>query len=504
MGSATESIFERLESAIAEWSAEIKSSSAGMTEKLARAKDRLRDTPEGAESVEALTASLDFARAEFARLEVALRECLSAAKSANERAGSAAEATDSIRDQQSALRDELSSLRNQIDEKLAALSDAWAAPPARDEELAADVDALKNQLQEVRERMETSSSGDADETLADIRAELELLRSAVMELQDAEPPGQVEDDRAGAFASELNALKAEVASLRERQDSESPAPAPAANDELVELRDDLSRLQGVLAGSRDTERRIEELEGLLAVERERSDRLEQRIAEAAQVEPPAGMSNEVAVELDMLREDLAALRAELAEVRVSPAPAAPAEVYSAPPSAPTPPPPRPDMHRATIMNLELSGFDSDGRRRRMGDILVDAGVLTQEQLEHALQEQQEHPQRRLGAILVDLGHTESEVVAQVLACQLKLPFIHLESDVPEESAVRLVNGRLCRHHHCIPVRIEDETVILAMSNPLDLIAIEDIELATSRRVDPVVAAEPDIAKAIDWFYGSEG
>jgi len=139
----------------------------------------------------------------------------------------------------------------------------------------------------------------------------------------------------------------------------------------------------------------------------------------------------------------------------------------------------------------------------MGDILVDAGVLSQEQLEQALIEQQEHPQRRLGAILMDMGHAEAEVIAQVLACQLKLPFVHLERDVPEETAVRLVSSRLARHHRCIPVRMEDETVILAMSNPLDLIAIEDIELATSRRVDPVVAAEPDIAKAIEWFYGND-
>lgn len=506
MSSATESIFQRLESAIEEWSAEIKSSSAGMAEKLARAKDRLGDTPEGAESLEALTASLDFARAEFARLEVALRECLGTAKSATEHAETAAETAVSVREQQSAMREELSSLRAHIDEKLAGLADVASAPPARDEALLADVDSVKLQIQAIRERIETQPTSETDETLADLRAELELLRTAVMELQDAEPPGRDEDDRVGGLASELDALKGEIASLREEQQEPAPAAAaPATSDELVELRDDLSRLQGVLAGSSDTARRIEELEGLLAVERERSDRLEQRIAEAAQAEPAAGFAGDVAVELDMLREDLAALRAELAELRVSPASAAPAESYSAPPPPPTPPPPAPSaMQRATVMNLELSGFDSDGRRRRMGDILVDAGVLTREQLEHALQEQQDHPQRRLGALLVELGHTESEVVAQVLACQLKLPFVHLESDVPEETAVRLVNGRLCRHHRCIPVRIEDETVVLAMSNPLDLIAIEDIELATSRRVDPVVAAEPDIAKAIDWFYGSEG
>lgn len=498
MGSATESVFQRLELAISEWSAEIKSSSAGMAEKLARVQDRLRDTPEGAESVDALMASLDFSRAEFARLEVALRECLSAAKSAEDRAGQAGDSVDAI-------RHELAGLRQEIDERLRAPETAGTFP-ARDEALVAEVDSLRSQLAELRAFVAQPAERPMEETLAAVCGEVEQLRAAVVTLKEAGSTHGDNDPDTNALRSEIDALKGEFLQLREQLGGiEHGETESVTNTHLVELRNEIGQLREALSESGDTARRVEELEGVLAVERERAERLETRLSEAGPV--ATGISAEVAVELDLLREELTDVRAELAAAHAGPSTAAPYESYSAPPepqySAPPPPTPPRALHHATVVNLDLSGFDSEGRRRRMGDILVDAGVLTEEQLKQALQEQQEHPQRRLGALLVELGHTESEVIAQVLACQLRLPFVHLEQDVPEETAIRLVSGRLCRHHHCVPVRIEDESVILAMSNPLDLIAIEDIELATSRRVDPVVAAEPDIAKAIEWFYGSE-
>jgi hypothetical protein len=491
MGSATESIFERLETAIAEWSVEIKSSSSGMAEKLARAKDRLGDTPEGAASLEALTASLDFARAEFARLEVALRECLGAAKSANDRAGESSASTAS-------LQGELTAFREQTSERLQALESVPDKAPPRDEALHADVESLRVQVHDLRELAEQTTEPETEESLAALCTEVESLRSAVAELRETAAAGPRED--VGALQSELSTLKNDLALLRDaRQDSVPLETRTESSADVMELRNEISELRHALAEAADTIQRVDELNGLLAIERERSDRLEQQIAEAGQRVETAGIPQHVSLELDRLREELAEIRATLPESRM----AFPESEREPEVPAYAPPPPQFETQRAAVMNLDLSGFDDDGRRRRMGDILVDADVLSQEQLEEALQEQQEHPQRRLGAILVELGHAQSDVIAQVLACQLKLPYVHLEEEVPEEGAVRLVSSRLARHHRCIPVRLEEETIILAMSNPLDLIAIEDIELATSRRVNPIVASEPDIAKAIEWFYGND-
>lgn len=152
--------------------------------------------------------------------------------------------------------------------------------------------------------------------------------------------------------------------------------------------------------------------------------------------------------------------------------------------------------------VAIQPFDEHGAPRRMGDILVGAGLITQEQLETALEVQREHPQRKLGAILVAEGFTTEEVVPQVLARQLRLPYLRLKDETFDPEAVALVSGRLAARHACIPVRATGETIILAMANPLDLIAIEDVELAAGRRVQPLIARESEIMDAIARWYGT--
>jgi type IV pilus assembly protein PilB len=154
--------------------------------------------------------------------------------------------------------------------------------------------------------------------------------------------------------------------------------------------------------------------------------------------------------------------------------------------------------------LDLTGFDGAGRRKRMGEMLMEADVLTQAQLDRALSIQKEQPQRRLGSILIELGYTEGDVIAQVLGCQAKVPFVRLETDEPDPAAVRLVSERLASHHICIPLRLEDDRLLLAMANPMDLIAIQDIEHATGLGVDPSAASADSITKAIKAYYGVEG
>ena len=139
----------------------------------------------------------------------------------------------------------------------------------------------------------------------------------------------------------------------------------------------------------------------------------------------------------------------------------------------------------------------------MGEMLVHASVLSEAQLDRALSIQQEHPQRRIGSILIELGYTESDVIAQVLACQARVPFVRLDKDEPDPAAVRLVNERLASHHVCIPLRVEEDRIVLAMANPMDLIAIQDIEHATGRGIDPVATGADSIAQAIKAYYGVE-
>ena len=92
---------------------------------------------------------------------------------------------------------------------------------------------------------------------------------------------------------------------------------------------------------------------------------------------------------------------------------------------------------------------------------------------------------------------------QVLARQLRLRYIHLREGAFDPRAVALISGRLAAQHACIPVRATKDTLALAMANPLDIIAIEAVEQASGRRVQPIITRESEIAAAIAQWYGPE-
>ncbi|MDQ1256626.1 MAG: type pilus assembly protein PilB [Candidatus Hydrogenedentes bacterium] len=159
-------------------------------------------------------------------------------------------------------------------------------------------------------------------------------------------------------------------------------------------------------------------------------------------------------------------------------------------------------HGAKASLVPFTAFDSGGHKRRMGEILVDAHVITRDQLNQALAEQKKNPQRRLGLIFVEMGFTGEDIVSQVLASQLQLEFVHLAKEMIDITAVRLISSQMATLHMLIPLRVAPGKLTVAMANPLDLIALDDVELATSRRVEPVVATAADISAAIVRFYAA--
>ena len=80
--------------------------------------------------------------------------------------------------------------------------------------------------------------------------------------------------------------------------------------------------------------------------------------------------------------------------------------------------------------------------------------------------------------------------------------MRLDSVVIEAAAVKAVAARLARQHICVPVRLKGKNLVLAMANPLDRKAIQDVEFASSREVRPVVASRSEILVAIDEHYGA--
>ncbi len=132
--------------------------------------------------------------------------------------------------------------------------------------------------------------------------------------------------------------------------------------------------------------------------------------------------------------------------------------------------------------------------------MVRSGLVDGDQVERAL-EIQEETGERLGEILIDLGILEREDLLRNLARQLSVSYYDLEANPPAPEVARLINARLARSHNVIPVDTDQNQIVLAMADPTDVSAQEDVRIFTGREVEPVLAKEDDISEAIERVFG---
>lgn len=140
------------------------------------------------------------------------------------------------------------------------------------------------------------------------------------------------------------------------------------------------------------------------------------------------------------------------------------------------------------------------QRRRIGDILVESGVITPEQLTQAL-ERQRRTRDRLGRVLVELNMASERQIAEALAEQLGLQMVNLASQRIDPEAVRLVPEAVARKRRALPLILEAGSLVVAMADPMDVFALDDVGIAARRPVRPVVAVESEILGAIERAYG---
>jgi type IV pilus assembly protein PilB len=137
--------------------------------------------------------------------------------------------------------------------------------------------------------------------------------------------------------------------------------------------------------------------------------------------------------------------------------------------------------------------------KQLGDILLEGGHVTPEQLSTAVEEQRRLG-RSLGRVLVDLGVlTEGQLVA-ALATQIGLKFVDLTDYPVDGSAVSKVPDVVCRRHHALPIGYEDGKLVVAMADPANVFAMDDIRSMTGMEVKPVVATKPDVLAAINKYH----
>ncbi len=140
---------------------------------------------------------------------------------------------------------------------------------------------------------------------------------------------------------------------------------------------------------------------------------------------------------------------------------------------------------------------------RMGDLLVSVGLITQDQLQEALKVGKE-TRKRLGEVLIETGVITEQQMIEALEMQLGISFIDLsKAKIPTELA-RLVPKSLAKKHNVVPVQVVKDELILAMADPLNFMAIEDVRSATRKRVTPRIATAVAVDRAIASLYGDEG
>ena len=148
-------------------------------------------------------------------------------------------------------------------------------------------------------------------------------------------------------------------------------------------------------------------------------------------------------------------------------------------------------------------MDFNRKKVRLGDLLVNSGVITQEMLEKGLA-LQKGSGRKLGETLVDEGIATEENIAKALSSQLHYDMVDLQTVTIEEEVLGLVPAAVLKKYKMIPFEYATDNMNVlrvAMSDPMDMTAMDDIGIITNLRVEPVVATTRSIMLAIDRYYG---
>ena len=140
---------------------------------------------------------------------------------------------------------------------------------------------------------------------------------------------------------------------------------------------------------------------------------------------------------------------------------------------------------------------------RLGDLLIAAGTITQEELEKGLALQKEQ-KGRLGEVLISNGIITEQQLIEALQMQLGIEFVDLTKiNIPTELA-QVVPKNIAKQYTVVPIRVVKDELYLAMSDPLNFYAIEEVRKAVRRKVVPVLATKDAIEHSIQVLYGNEG
>jgi len=151
-------------------------------------------------------------------------------------------------------------------------------------------------------------------------------------------------------------------------------------------------------------------------------------------------------------------------------------------------------------------MNAQNKPRRLGEILIDEGVITKDQLNIALTEQKKAHQP-LGKLLVGLGFATESIMRSALGEALDQDIVDLSRVVPDPDAIKMINSDTARKHKVIPLNFDavKNTLTIAMSDTFNLFSLDRIRIQIGQHIElvPVLAGEVEISNAVDQFYGYE-
>ncbi|MCK4257351.1 MAG: Flp pilus assembly complex ATPase component TadA [Halanaerobiales bacterium] len=140
---------------------------------------------------------------------------------------------------------------------------------------------------------------------------------------------------------------------------------------------------------------------------------------------------------------------------------------------------------------------------KLGQLLIDFNLITEEQFEEALRVH-ENSTKRIGEILIDLEYVTENQLVQVLEFQLGVPHIDLTKQLPDQRLIRYIPEEVARRHRVVPLEKMGNIMKVAMADPLDIFAIDDIKLHSKCQIEALIASVGEIEKAIEKLYSMNG
>lgn len=137
-------------------------------------------------------------------------------------------------------------------------------------------------------------------------------------------------------------------------------------------------------------------------------------------------------------------------------------------------------------------------RKRLGDLLVEAGVLQPEQLENALKNKSY--EEKLGDYLISQELITEQQLIEVLEFQLGIPHVNLNQYSIEPELIQLVPKELAKRANLMPIRRDRNKLLVAMADPMDYFAIEELRMATGCQIETSIAAKDDVYRTITKYY----